>query len=998
MNSPKRSGVHHFTENQSPFLSIFSADKKGKKLKIEKNKKKTLFEVMSNFYLTKKFINTLKMLTSNRTPKFLSEDHFAIINDLSFFFSVWKANEEKADLNIKMFDRQNTHTIDFLRKKTKNFLSRLRVFESSSSFMIIWSVVQLLLILYFFFTIPLEAAFNVRVSEEYEFFYYLEQTAIYFFICDVLLSFNTAVYLKGKLTKERVKIAKNYLKNSFIYDIIGVLCILLLKDNNAIDENFFLLNFIRIVFFLKMINFSKIIKKLEEMFFIDQSIHNILALLKLIFRIMLLSHIFACLWFYIGTLDKTDSWIISADLFNIHWLKKYLNSYYFVCVTMLTVGYGDLSPRNSIEKLFAIIFIYIACGIFAYSINKIGVIVAEIAKRENKFQKDLNIINEFMKQKEINFDLRMRVRKYLDYIWYEEKIEKIEEQTKIINKLSDSLKEELLLEANADILRNIKTFAFNFSEDLLRNTIPLMREARFTPGDLIFMKGDVENKDFYLIRKGKVEIFLESTCINAPVLSLKILNKGDIFGEISFFSDQERRSCARSIDFTTVYIIKRDEFLNLLEKYPRDYQKFCEIKDNINLYSDFNDLYMKCYSCKNSNHMVQECPLLNYKPIRDILLKRFYISIDHTRQPHVRKKFKFKARMNLDLVEKKAYDIQSSLLTVHDSEEDSSKNNTNGDSSMSMEEEEEEEDSSGKKEKDLGKKEDFDEDDSEKDHDSDEKLKCDTYSNLELIENSKENKGSATKYLRKKKKQSVFKEKRDERKSTLKSFNLLNLLENFQSETSNSQVENSRKSLKTSTSMKSSEGNKVLKTMIKALIEIKDSKPSSKIDDIKKPMMMDVDLIRIQNNFDLVKSWEFYFPHNNCEIILIRFNFHKNKHTNTQIFPSVVEKMKRKIFKNDAKNGSSIIRKNFFKNRNMLEEFINETEFNGEKFKCQYKKKLHEKNQAKKILNNLMEKISSFFKMLTQRCFGPKKNVPKRKKKSLKLNIPQRKSITAKMK
>lgn len=244
----------------------------------------------------------------------------------------------------------------------------------------------------------------------------------------------------------------------------------------------------------------------------------------------------------------------------------------------------------------------------------------------------------------------------------------------------------------------------------------------------------------------------------------------------------------------------------------------------------------------------------------------------------------------------------------------------------------------------------------------------------------------------------MFKEKRDERKSTLKSFNLLNLLENLQNETSNPQVENSRKSLKTLNSMKSSEGNKVLKAMIKALIEVKDSKPSSKIDDLKKTMMMDVDLIRIQNNFDLVKSWEFYFPHNNCEIILIHHNFRKNKNTNTQIFPSVVEKMKKKIFKNDAKKGSSIIRKNFFKNRNMLEEFINETEFNGEKFKCQYKKKMHEKNQAKKILNNLMEKISSFFKMIMQRCFGSKINVPKRKKTSIKLNIPQKKSITVHMK
>lgn len=281
--------------------------------------------------------------------------------------------------------------------------------------------------------------------------------------------------------------------------------------------------------------------------------------------------------------------------------------------------------------------------------------------------------------KKINFDLRMRVRKYLDYIWYEEKIEKVEEQAKIIDKLSDSLKEELLLEANADIISDIKLFSFNFSEDLLRNTIPLMKEVRYTPGDIIFMKGDGDSKDFYLIRKGKVEIFLEATSVNAPVLSLKKLQKGDIFGEISFFSGQERRACARSNDFTTVYVIKREEFLKLMEKYPRDYQKFCEIKDNINLYSDYSDLYIKCYSCNNSNHTVQQCPLLNYKPIKDILLNRFYISLEQVRKQFKRKNFKYKSPLHHDIIEKKAFQIQMELISSDsDDEEDSHSEESDG--------------------------------------------------------------------------------------------------------------------------------------------------------------------------------------------------------------------------------------------------------------------------------------------------------------------------------
>lgn len=41
-------------------------------------------------------------------------------------------------------------------------------------------------------------------------------------------------------------------------------------------------------------------------------------------------------------------------------------------VTMVTVGYGDITPLNEYERLLSVVTILLACGIFAYSINEIG--------------------------------------------------------------------------------------------------------------------------------------------------------------------------------------------------------------------------------------------------------------------------------------------------------------------------------------------------------------------------------------------------------------------------------------------------------------------------------------------------------------------------------------------------------------------------------------------------------------------------------------------------
>lgn len=42
---------------------------------------------------------------------------------------------------------------------------------------------------------------------------------------------------------------------------------------------------------------------------------------------------------------------------------------------MITVGYGDITPISSIEKLYVMVITIIGSGIFAYSINTIGEII-----------------------------------------------------------------------------------------------------------------------------------------------------------------------------------------------------------------------------------------------------------------------------------------------------------------------------------------------------------------------------------------------------------------------------------------------------------------------------------------------------------------------------------------------------------------------------------------------------------------------------------------------
>lgn len=261
---------------------------------------------------------------------------------------------------------------------------------------------------------------------------------------------------------------------------------------------------------------------------------------------------------------------------------------------------------------------------------------------------------------------------------------------RIINKLSDSLKDELLLEANGPVIKEIKLLALNFSEETLRQIISIMKEVRYTPGDLIFTKNELSNS-LYILRRGEVELFLERSHSCNDTTVLKKLKPGEIFGELSFFTNFERTTSARSTDFTNVFMIKQADFLDILRKNSTDFQRFCEIRDNIQIFDQYDDLFLRCFSCKSVSHQLRYCPLLHYTPKDDIIIQKYNYSEAQTRSDLLCKRpKKFNSRRNLEKIEKSAQKLQGEIFPRHEttsSEESDEDKDENDNSSLENSEE-----------------------------------------------------------------------------------------------------------------------------------------------------------------------------------------------------------------------------------------------------------------------------------------------------------------------
>jgi CRP/FNR family transcriptional regulator, cyclic AMP receptor protein len=116
-----------------------------------------------------------------------------------------------------------------------------------------------------------------------------------------------------------------------------------------------------------------------------------------------------------------------------------------------------------------------------------------------------------------------------------------------------------------ELLRRIPLFSSLKSEDLEAiNRVSIVK--RFHKDHLILLE-DEEGDTLFIIIKGKVKVTSISGLGKEVILS--ILSDGDFFGDMSLLDGKPRSASVIALDDSDIRLIRRSDFLKLLEKHPR---------------------------------------------------------------------------------------------------------------------------------------------------------------------------------------------------------------------------------------------------------------------------------------------------------------------------------------------------------------------------------------------------------------------------------------------
>ena len=471
---------------------------------------------------------------------------------------------ETKEMLKKIVNTANTILGGKSRSKLKDMMAEYEVVTKefrilpNAKIHVKWDIFSIAAILYYSIDAPLRIASSYRAStlaSSYDHSFVMGYCIDVMFVIDMILRSTVYAYSSYEhgrtiIVTNKSQISQKYVRSrKFKIDLFAVIPFDLISAGIGSHHLLFRLS--------KLIRVSQIPQVVTDLQnHLDTCAHIKTTEIQRSVLLMILYSLLLIVWSSAGwnALRQGESGVISV---------------YWAITTLSTVGYGDVTPEDFVETVYALVVGAIGAVFTAAVVANVTSFFHDAEISEHNYEHKMTCIKRFIDRHKISHDSAQRVIEYFEYIDQEQN--GLSESVILREAIPDHLRSTILTHITQPMVESCDFFA-NCEIGLIRKIMTSLEQVFFGAHYMV-LNNRVPSNSMYFIKKGMVHLMKN----NGEGTSLKIIRKldaNDSFAEGCLVEYWEKNPfVAQTASECELWVLKRSVFQKLLDEFPPSRQR-----------------------------------------------------------------------------------------------------------------------------------------------------------------------------------------------------------------------------------------------------------------------------------------------------------------------------------------------------------------------------------------------------------------------------------------
>lgn len=410
---------------------------------------------------------------------------------------------------------------------------------------------------------------------------------------DVFVNCISAYYI----SEDRVEVSNKaiflrYLKSWMIFDLSASIPFQLISSSASWKS---LLRFGRLARLWRLVRIAKIFRVLEsekrlgcleKLSFCFKIPLGLKRLCSFISFFTIVCHLIACLWHFAATVqsNQNNNWVTKYGIENLSHIEIYMASLYWTITTLATVGYGDITPANSLERGICIAVMLGGVFFYSYTVGTMTSLMASMQRRDSKLANKILVLKEINQKYHIGKKFFKEINSALNY----DKSQFNKEKDDLVAMLPRKLALQLNVYMNKKIIEK-SNFFDNRPTWFINLVLKVLKPMRVKAKENVFYKNEYA-MEMYFVAVGEMSLY---DIVGGVDISFYTAQEGDYFGDIGMILSEPHEYSVKSITESEMLILTRNDFIlnilysaddklkaSLIEKTGERKEMFREKRDN----------------------------------------------------------------------------------------------------------------------------------------------------------------------------------------------------------------------------------------------------------------------------------------------------------------------------------------------------------------------------------------------------------------------------------